>query len=400
MKRTDRLTTITVAFLFIAMLCYIGLYAVQASANMTRTVYAASVSVRESASVSGIVLRNEHPLMCEMPYIQVTAQDGKRVAKGQAVAVSYGGKDALERAERIRALEAELEYAKAFMDRVSSAADVGSERAIRESVRELSALVMRHETANLDVRIRHLSSSVLGSDGVTYDDIDKMETELSSLKIMGVPGALPINASESGLFSTLLDGYEHLSLGSAAGITPSALRGFLDDKRPAPENTIGKLITSSSWYFAALMSEKDAARLTDFLAGSESSRVRLEFVGSTAVLADILSISGTVNGECAVVFACKTALADTLIMRIASAEVIFEEIYGLWVPKQAIHTDESGHTFVYVMTGPQAEAKTVEIMYEAEDFCILTPAVGADSLREGNEVIVDGKNIYDGKIIR
>ena len=395
MKRTDRLTTLTVALIFIAMLSYIGLYAIRASANMTRTAYAVTSSIRTSAAATGITLRDEYLITCEMPFLQVTAADGKRIAKGQAVALSYGNESALERAERIRSLELELEYAEVLPNGTD-----GNDREIRNSVLALSTLVMRHELTGLDARARYLNALTLDSGAASREHRDIIAAELSDLRKERSYAAIPISAPEPGIFSALLDGYEHLSY--SGQLSPTALRSLFDDNLPIPSNAIGKIVTSSTWYYAALMTESDTAMLRAFSDNSDTIpfRVRLEFAGNAPVIASLRSIGTPYDGECVVVFSCETALAETLMMRLAEAEVVFDELTGLRIPKQSIHSNPDGSVFVYVITGTQIEAKTVNIIHDDVDYYLVSRAVGSDSLREGNEIIVEGRDLYDGKIIR
>ena len=76
-----------------------------------------------------------------------------------------------------------------------------------------------------------------------------------------------------------------------------------------------------------------------------------------------------VSGEVAVVFACNNALADTLAMRKATADVVYSEHTGLRVPLKAVHMDDDGQTFVY-------------------------------ALRAGNDIVVSGKGLSDGRVIK
>ena len=54
---------------------------------------------------------------------------------------------------------------------------------------------------------------------------------------------------------------------------------------------------------------------------------------------------------------------------------------------------------VYVITAERMEMKYVEILYRSDDFVILDRGTGKNALRAGNEVIVDGKGLEDGKAI-
>lgn len=52
---------------------------------------------------------------------------------------------------------------------------------------------------------------------------------------------------------------------------------------------------------------------------------------------------------------------------------------------------------VFTMTGLQAERKKVSLVYAADGFC-LVESQGEDALREGNEIIVQAPELFDGKV--
>ena len=52
---------------------------------------------------------------------------------------------------------------------------------------------------------------------------------------------------------------------------------------------------------------------------------------------------------------------------------------------------------VFTMTGLQAERKIVQLVFAGEEYCLLTSS-GDDALREGNEVIVQTNNLYNGRV--
>ena len=49
------------------------------------------------------------------------------------------------------------------------------------------------------------------------------------------------------------------------------------------------------------------------------------------------------------------------------------------------------------MTGMQAERKIVQLIYAGEEYCLLS-SDGTDALREGNEVIVQARDLYNGRV--
>lgn len=58
---------------------------------------------------------------------------------------------------------------------------------------------------------------------------------------------------------------------------------------------------------------------------------------------------------------------------------------------------ETEHLCVFTMTGLQAERKKVTLVYAADGFC-LVESQGEDALREGNEIIIQAPELFDGKV--
>lgn len=52
---------------------------------------------------------------------------------------------------------------------------------------------------------------------------------------------------------------------------------------------------------------------------------------------------------------------------------------------------------VFTMTGLQAERKKVSLVYAGEEYCLVS-SEGEDALREGNEIIVQARELYNGKV--
>ena len=63
-------------------------------------------------------------------------------------------------------------------------------------------------------------------------------------------------------------------------------------------------------------------------------------------------------------------------------------------------------TGVYALVGAQAEFKPVEILDQRDDYCVVRavspddPKAARKDLRAGDEIIVAGRDLFDGKVIR
>ena len=399
MKRTDRLSNFIALLLFLAFAVYAGAYAFRAVHDATVTAEAVLADVSRGGMANGIVVREELVLTSAERYIDVTARDGAKVAAGAALATAMGSEAGLERANRMHELELEIARVSAALDELDSAADLTErDEALRGVVRSLTASVARHELNTLDENTLNLRSLLFSADasGVSQSELRMLQRELDSLRSSSSSDAAVLTAERSGVFSTIVDGYEGISEADLADLTPNTLRDLMNASGSTPPGAFGKLVTSYRWYYAAVMSEADAGNLT---IGRTATLNFGRYYGAD-IYARVLSISVPESGNVAVVFRCDTALADTLAMRCVPANVVFATYSGIRVPAQAVHADPaSGEAWVWTITAMQLEKKRVEVLYTDADVAIIAHSPDADALRDGNTVVVSGKDLYEGKVM-
>ena len=384
------------AVLFVAMLIYLGFYIFKSTQEGYVTAPAVVITVNESGQASGCVVREEQLVSSDKAYISISVDDGSEVARGGEVAIGVNSPEALESASRARELETEIDYVSALLSSMNSASGATEQdAAVRSGILELSAAVSSGDAGKLDSICTNLGSMLFsGGATVTQSDLDALQAELRQLQsAAGSDGS--ITAPAAGVFTAAVDGYEGLTYDDLADLTPDGVAALSSRKTTVADNVIGKLVTSKKWYFAAVMKQADADRL------SPGGSATLDFGRhySSSIKATVLRISESADGEVAVVFACNTALADTLAMREATAEVIYTEYTGIRVPLKAVHMYEDGSTYVYTITAGQLEEKPVEIIYQTGDYCLVARGSESNSLRAGNEIVVAGKNLTDGKVV-
>ena len=399
MKRTDRLTNIIAILLFAAFAVYAGAYAVRSLRNTTVTAEAVAAELRPGGVASGIVVREESVLTSAEKYIDITARSGAKVAAGAQLATAMRSEAGLELANRIHALERDIARISASLAELDSAEDLTSrDEALRSAVDGLTAAVARHELSGMDGDALNLRSLLFpgSASGATKAELRELERELKSLQDRAGEDTQILSADSSGIFSTLVDGYESLSPEDLSDLSPSRLSTMLEQDATIPANAFGKLVSSYRWYFAAVMDEDDAQNLR---VGRSATLNFGRYYGAD-VRAVVVSVSDPEDRSCAVVFRCDTALSDTLGMRRVSADVIFSEYSGIRVPVQALQTDPETETeYVWCITATVLERKDVSVLYRDEDFAIIARSATADALREGNTVVVSGEDLYEGKVM-
>lgn len=399
MKRTDRLTILIAVLLFLAFAAYLGSYAVRSLQTGTVTAEAIGADFDLSGVANGIVVREESVLSSQEAYVDVNFADGEKVAAGTLLATAVSSEQGLERANRIHTLELEISRVSTALRGLDSADSVASrETALTVAAQDLAAAVARHDVSTLDSAALNLGSLLLGvdSDLVSEARLEALQRELQSLRGSTTSDAVSITAEVSGTYSSVVDGYEWLTLADVEGASPSRLQELIQDGKQSYPDAFGKLISSHRWYFAAVMTSVDAANL------SVGRNAKLNFgrYYSADVTARVMSISPSEDGSVTVVFRCDTALSGTLAMRAVTANVIFGSYDGIRIPAQAVRADEETETtYVWCVTAMQLERKTIQIVYAADDFVIVQRESTPRALREGNIVVVSGKDLYEGKVI-
>lgn len=381
------------------MVAYLGVSLWNSTRNTLVTSPAIKATINETSVIHGLAVRDELLISSDKLYVSASAEDGKLLARGDVIAVAMDSEAAMERESRRLELTNEIAHMELLLSGLSSPEDLTKrDTAIRSARNALSAAVSTGNTGSLSAACVELASLIFkdSTASISESDLRALKAELASIENSHYADSEYIVASSTGLFSTILDGYEHISSADLTDLTPAYIQELIAGRAAIADGTVGKLITSTRWYFAAVMDDEDAQGLTE--GGYVTVSFSRRFGGDVRMRVD--SISTASGGERAVLFSTLDAMAATLPMRDAEAEIVIASYTGIRVPSKALHYDEeNGRSYVYVVAASQVEKKYVETVYHSGDYFLVKIESNAYALREGNEIIVSGKDLYDGKII-
>lgn len=404
MKKRRSLWRFLLPLVFLAVI-FAGFRVYQAVLPDYRTETVVSGTTEDFLSASGYLVREEYVLPDDQGGIkQLHFREGEKVGKGQAVATVYQSEDAV-------ALQEELDALLTREKQLSSAA-VGAENSgfalrldgeIMESLQSVHRLLagdtVSSESAAAMAKLRSLVLQ-RGFDvtGNAAGELESVGQQIRALKARLSAGSRTVTAPVSGIYSATTDGFENV-------LTPALMESFkpsdLDGLQAGDAfSEVGKLITSSVWYFMASFSEEDAALLR-----SEDSEVTLRFPGKeTEELPCSVSFVSTAeeDGRRTVIFRADRRLSDFSSDRRLSAEIIFKSYEGLRVSKKALRVNEEGVSGVYCLIGRTARFKPVEVI-RSDGESVLLRAAETDRetlrLRERDTVILSSGTLYDGMIL-
>lgn len=419
MKQGKPVITVAIAAIAVALVIYFGFYVAKVFSEPYTTALAYTYTSNDSAEAVGILVRQETVLPAQTGIVDVTRSEGEKVGVGQSVAQVYRDSQAQTNQADLEALADQIQLLEYSSDGggVDSAAKLDEN--ILQAVTALHAASGVGDYNQLEDQARTLKSTVLKR-GYVYGNglgaeelsqkLNDLKSQYAALKQQTSSSTSSVRAPQSGVFSTLVDGYETaVTPQTVFQLTPSSLSALLAGQGKETGGGMGKLITSTRWYFAAALPVSVAERL------KEGSTATLRFSGDFDQDIDMrVDQVGQAEGDkSVVVFSTDRYLSQTTLLRQQTAELIFNSWSGLRIPKQALRMEKSTYTDketgqevqnnrlgVYALLGGRAEFKTVEVVTEGDDYYVVRSTTDeSDALRAGDEVIVRATELYDGQLL-
>ena len=424
MKQGSLNAKIIMLLLLAAVAVCLGAAAWRSFRDPFTTVVSYSYTVDDSLEATGFLARQEQVLTNTGGVVELLPQEGEKVAKGGTVALVYQDASGLERREQLQQLELEKEQLEYALERIGAGGGDASQLTdqVLDAIAELRAAVAGRDLTELERQSMDLKSLVYkreyayGGTGEESADaiqaaLDEVDSQISSLSSQAAQSTQSITASQSGIFSGYVDGYESLLTPEVLEtVTPAQLDDLAGQASEEDQTAVGKLITDSTWYFACALPQEDAERLVE----GRSVTVRFSRDWSGEVDMTVERVGEPEDGRCAVVLSTDRYLSETTLLRRQTVELVFQSVTGVRVPKQALRVaeqtvtdEETGEestvqvTGVYTLVGEQVEFKPVTVLEQGDTFVLVEAAgSGRAALQPGDVVVVAAEDLYDGKVIQ
>ena len=420
MKESTIATRVMIAVLCLGVVIYMAIYFARGWDDPLVTTRAYTYSQDLGVEAAGVLVRREIVLpSADGSYVDQIVAEGEKASSGQAVALLYSDASALTTRQSIRAVNAEIEQLEYALSSGTKNADASRlDGQVISSIVNLRSLVAGGDLTQLEDSALSLRTMVFKRD-YTYGDtaaadqlgllIQERQAQLGELQRSLSQVSRTVYAPVAGVFSASVDGWEGVITPSQLeDITPEALSALLSQQREVDRSAVGKLITDSTWYFAAMIPGTDtglqSGRAYDLaFSGDYFGRIRMTL--ERIVLA---------GDQTMVIFSCRSNLADTTLLRVQTVDVVTRQLDGIHIPRKALRVEtveeeqedgavrEVNHYGVYTVVRSQAEWQEVEVLYTADTYYLVRP-VNPDAstrLRDGDEIILNSSNIFDGKVVR
>lgn len=420
MRESTLATKMMIAILCLGVAVYLAVYFVRGWEEPLVTTRAYAYTQDVGTEASGILVRQETILPdAGGSYVDHILGEGEKAAAGQAAALLYTDPAALTTRQAIRTLTAEIEQLQYALDDRTQTGDASRlDSQVLASITALRSLTAQGDLTTLEDCALNLRTMVFKRD-FAYGDgsaagqlsqlIQSKQEQLAQLNASLNQVARVVYTPATGVFSGTVDGWEGLINPSQLDdLTAQSLSALLS-QTPAPATgPVGKLITGSTWYFAALLPGTD----TGLQSGKTYSLTFSgDYYGQIPMKLERVSLEGE---QTLAIFSCRTHLSDTTLLRVQTVDVVIHHLEGIRIPRKTLRVEtieeeqEDGSTRtvnrykVYIVERSQSWGREVEILYTDENFYLVRPVdpSAAKRLRAGDEVILNSSDIYDGKVVR
>ena len=430
-KKIRTLGAVVLAFL---VLLYVGYQAYQATHQSIRTETAMYGEVSDVLQAQGFILRNE--TVIDESYSGVLSYrvaDGSRVSRGGVIADIFSNESDAASQRELDQLDQEIENLQSLSQTanfyVANPSMLGDQ--IYSALEGISQLVNENDFSGLNTQKGELQNALIRRQLITGEEsaedysqrISQLQSQRDTLASQAGSATGSILAPEAGYFISTVDGLENvMDISQVESITVAQAEELLEQQSSSTD-AVGKICQDFNWYAVCVFDEDDMVRFE----GVEDVYLDIPFASTEQIPAKVLARnSDGESGKTAVVFQCSTMDADIAAVRNEAIQVTVNTYSGVLVNERAIRfadveyttTDEDGNTVtqvqenvkgVYVLYGGQLEFVQVFTDQTVNGYAICrtdlteeeqSMLVTDSTIQLYDQVVVEGTDLYDGKIVR
>ncbi len=404
------LLAVVTAVVSIAFAVYLIYHFTLSFRNRMTTAAAVSISESDSFSAVGYIFRDERVFTSSGGAVDRLYPDGTKVAVGSKLIDVYSSENDLILSERIEVIDRKIGILKsssvsgAHTDVAQLSGNIAEDvESIRSSITDgkvADAVSLRDSLLIQMNKLQLLTGAADSFDGA----VDRLESERASLVSQLGTVYDTVSAPVSGYFYSSVDGGEEFFTTAALeNMTVSSFDEIISRSSSVypPAGAVGKLATDYRWYLVVKTdiyeSEKySVGKYYDITFGDRSDMtMSLELVKIT---------DGTVTEDSLMVF-CSTDHPAGFDFKRSQRVVIEKGSYsGYRVPRSALRLNDKGEIGVYVLSGTLIKFRLLNVIYETDSYLISaapdpSSERAAEYLEMNENVIIEGKGLYDGKIV-
>ncbi len=410
------------------LLVYVSVLVYTSNLTMIETEEAEYYEVNDYIEVEAFAVRNEEYVESKKDGILAyTLDDGENVNVGGTVAKLFSNEADVKSWQEYNRIEDELNILKQLSNAENNMfVDLDTvDSQIKSGITSFKTALLRNSfdsarDAKLDLLQLFNERAVITGGAADFSGkISELERELASFDVSSSIG--DVKSQKSGVFAAETDGYEKsVDYKQVLNLTAADMENLVH--KDAPAHAVGKVITTLNWYFVCPVTSEQALTVAT---GNSNVEISIPKVISGTIPGTVEVINQTSKTESGLlIIKCDYMNGDLAGIRKENISIRTKTYSGLKIDRKAIHEDyvtvtdydEDGNATgtaheekvqgVYIMYGRKLNFIPVNIIYSSKEFVICDPDTTSPALPTGetialhDEVVIQGKDLYDGKIIK
>ena len=368
--------------------------------------FAAGVTTESrTLSYNGYTFRDELVLSSSNSgVVDYKVADGTKISEGQSIAVAYDKNRS--RQNTIAQLDRQIRVLTESLEATDSSDIVVLKDRNNDTYDAVMKLLAVSETGGLSYQLEKLlvgmnrAAEVAGGSDVsaTLNGLYAAREGIFEKSGDGVECVSPKN----GYFFSGADGCEeYFTMAALEDLTVAKFEKLVarTEETEAPKGAYGRITDNSEW---GLVLPIPASDKKYFTAGSTYSALFSENNQTEMPLYLERIVESENNGTVLLVFSCDRQPEGFSFNRCQSVTITLSTVSGIYVPKSVVVRGD-GAKGVYILRGSIVYFRYIDVLYEGSDYYLVSPNEEHTDkrtyLRANDMIILNGKNMFDGRVL-
>ncbi|MDO4744046.1 MAG: HlyD family efflux transporter periplasmic adaptor subunit [Clostridia bacterium] len=372
----------------------------------------------DSIPAEGFLFRDQTVIYAPSDgYLYCEAAEDERVSLGEVVMYIYKSEINLSATNELKNIEKEISELSAGLRtaEIFSSDTAKLEQTIAQSLRSVPKAGARDDmekvaeisdAVNSLIEKRRIISGEIQATNPS-DELAALKAQKAELEKKYNIERTIIHAPKTGAFTARIDGLEEkLSLAALENVNAAYIKEL--NKLSAEAKTsetvtagepIGKIVNNYTWSIAAQVSKTAVEGLNV----GDKLNIRFSDVGTQVVAGTVSKITPEESGKVVLVVSSNKYIDKIYSLSKAKVEFVKDSFKGLRIPAKSLRMTD-GVMGVYVVRSNKARFVPVELLYNGKDWVVVKQKTESAEnpmvLKLYDELIIGGKDIYEGKVVR
>lgn len=375
--------------------------------------------------------------------------NGVRVAENECIVAQFGKKEDADSFIKMNKIKKQLERCEGiYLQNRIDISDINNyDRETDELFVSFITSLNNNDFSSMNEYGEDISDNItcrqitMGNELKLQEIISKLRSELSGFSALK-PSY--VYAKSTGYYLNETDGFENvIPYKDVLNVNADSVKKALSREVEKSDGYVGKIVNKFNWYIVCSVTMKDIENLK--IGGHVTVAFKNSSVGSERMT--VKAINVTDNNNVALVLESNSVNSKAFSLRREDIKIITDTVYGYAIDKDALRT-VNGTLGVYVLKGRIVDFRYIDVIYTGDDYVLVRTyedelsksleneedeeaqdnkaklkksrrlreesdilinsegnneisdySIEGDYIRLYDEVIVNGKNIYEGQLI-